>query len=641
MRKGVLLSIRPHHPPASSEPAQAVTFGLFRFDLRTLELTKSGRAVPLTPQPARVLAALLTPPGRLCTREELVESAWGASTHLDAEAGLNTAIRRIRRALGDSATAPRFLETVPRRGYRFIAPVEPRDATAPPAERRSARPRPGWRTGLSVGAFAVLAAVAWMRTDIEGTAPVAEPEAEAFAPQATGPTEVVLEVETPESGGRDLRMAAHGLADQVRLRFADHPSVRLIAAEEWTGRGDPDRLLFRVEPGERPDQAFIDVRWLEGTTRSADARLLGEGLPILATGVALDHFVSVREDVARLIANRFEVTLAPTVAKHGPVDPEAWKLFLEALALLEKGGCPTAGAVSLLQQSLLRDQGFASAWYVLAGAQLLDANLCSSRPVEASTALEAAEKASALAPAWPDPVQLRAGILVQAGRVEEAMELLNEAAPRFPESPWMELRRSEVLRYAGDLEQAREVFSRVLEANPAAVLQADTVAYPYAYLADWPQFLDLLPARQGPFYRFYRGLALARMGEVGAARQALSEGIREPGGNAFGSLSQALLAILEGREEEARLTLEQLARRRAANGVGDGEMTFKLGQLMTWAGDRSRGAELLELAVEQGFFCAECLEGGGLAESLAGEPAYERLLESASERGRAFRRRFG
>jgi DNA-binding winged helix-turn-helix (wHTH) protein len=99
-------------------------FGPFELDLDSCELWKSGVRVKLQMQPFRVLGLLASQPGRLLTREEIQREVWPDGTFVDFEQALNFCIRQIRSALGDQATTPRFIETLPRRGYRFIAPVE-------------------------------------------------------------------------------------------------------------------------------------------------------------------------------------------------------------------------------------------------------------------------------------------------------------------------------------------------------------------------------------------------------------------------------------------------------------------------------------------------------------------------------------
>ena len=106
-----------------TEPAQLARFSVFELDLRSGELRKSGKRVPLQDQPLAILRHLLEHPGQLITREELRHRLWPDDTFVAFEDGLNGAIRRLRDALGDNATTPQFVETLPRRGYRFIAQV--------------------------------------------------------------------------------------------------------------------------------------------------------------------------------------------------------------------------------------------------------------------------------------------------------------------------------------------------------------------------------------------------------------------------------------------------------------------------------------------------------------------------------------
>ena len=103
--------------------SRLVRFGTFEVDLPAGEMRKSGVKLKLTGQPFQVLAILLERPGEVVTREELQKRLW-PDTFVDVDHNLNTAINKIREVLGDSAESPRFVETLPRRGYRFVAPVE-------------------------------------------------------------------------------------------------------------------------------------------------------------------------------------------------------------------------------------------------------------------------------------------------------------------------------------------------------------------------------------------------------------------------------------------------------------------------------------------------------------------------------------
>src|SRR6202163_241391 len=113
----------------SSNGSRMIRFGVFEVDQRAGELRRNGARVKLQEQPFQILALLLERPGEVVTREELQSRLWPADTFVDFDHSLNAAVRRLRDALGDSAENPRFVETVARRGYRFLAPV---NGTAPP-----------------------------------------------------------------------------------------------------------------------------------------------------------------------------------------------------------------------------------------------------------------------------------------------------------------------------------------------------------------------------------------------------------------------------------------------------------------------------------------------------------------------------
>ena len=124
-----------------SVPTESVRFGLFEFDPQSGELRKQGIRIRLQGQPVEILSMLLARPGELVTRDELQKKLWPADTFVDFDRSLNAAIKRLRAALGDSAETPRFVETLARRGYRFIAPVGyPREQAAASLRRRPASP---------------------------------------------------------------------------------------------------------------------------------------------------------------------------------------------------------------------------------------------------------------------------------------------------------------------------------------------------------------------------------------------------------------------------------------------------------------------------------------------------------------------
>ena len=154
---------------------RSVRFGLFELDLAAGELRKQGRKIKLQDQPFQVLELLVNRPGAVVTREEMQKALWPADTFVEFDQGLNTAIKKIRLALGDSADNPRFIETIPRKGYRFIAPVEPGPREASAGPQNVAPPEPRRSRRLIWIAAAITIAIAGALVTFGLRTPLAEP----------------------------------------------------------------------------------------------------------------------------------------------------------------------------------------------------------------------------------------------------------------------------------------------------------------------------------------------------------------------------------------------------------------------------------------------------------------------------------
>jgi DNA-binding winged helix-turn-helix (wHTH) protein len=126
---------------APSSSRRRIRSGLFEVDLESREIHKNGHKIPLQDQPFQVLAILLERPGSVITREELHARLWPANSFVGFDEGINTAIRKLRVAFGDSAENPRFIENIPRHGYRFVAPVDRPVSGAPSVNDSIDEPR--------------------------------------------------------------------------------------------------------------------------------------------------------------------------------------------------------------------------------------------------------------------------------------------------------------------------------------------------------------------------------------------------------------------------------------------------------------------------------------------------------------------
>jgi DNA-binding winged helix-turn-helix (wHTH) protein/TolB-like protein len=259
-----------------------LAFGPFTFDTATLALFKDGVTVRLQPQPARVLALLIQRAGTVVSRDHLRAQVWAAGTYVDFERGLNFAIAQIRAALGDSAEAPTFIETLPKRGYRFIAAVTaitPQAASIAPAlpepEPARAADSPAaarrWVAALGVVTAAVVFAL-W----------------QPWTPGAVRVAVVSFDNET----GRDT-------FDAVAVSIADQTVARLAAP------GRVDRLAVIGNSAQlRQPRSFRDIQAI-GRAVDAEYVVLAQ-MKTDATKVRLiAHLIRVRDE-AHVWANVFD-----------------------------------------------------------------------------------------------------------------------------------------------------------------------------------------------------------------------------------------------------------------------------------------------------------------------------------------------
>ena len=415
------------NPPASS--SRKVRTGLFEIDLASGEVQKNGRKLPLQEQPFRVLAMLLERPGEVITRQELQARLWPADTYVGFDEGLNTAIRKLRTAFGDSAGNPRFIETLPRRGYRFIAPVtesatandlpliadaiglkngeavldsEPA-VSAPdyPTLAPNIRKRP-WKPAVLVTALLILAltvATYMMRTRRpSGSAPAKramlailpfqnlsnDPKQEYFSDGLTEETITDLGQLSPENLGVIARTSAMAYkhTDKTISQIGRELGVDYILEGSVRREGGEARVsaqLIRVS-----DQTHL---WAQNYDRE------------------LEDMLDVQNDLGRSIAEQVSANLTPQqkveLSKKHSVKPEAYDLYLKGRFYWNQR-TPDAikESIRYFQEATAKDPSFALAYAGLADAYNISNILGVYSPRESfPQAREAATRAIQLDPA--------------------------------------------------------------------------------------------------------------------------------------------------------------------------------------------------------------------------------------------------
>jgi TolB-like protein/DNA-binding winged helix-turn-helix (wHTH) protein len=214
-------------------------FGAFQFDAATGELWLEGRRVRLQRQPSRLLELLVSRPGDVVSREEIRQGLWGDDTHVDFERSLNFCVAKLRSALRDNAASPRFIETVPTRGYRFIAPVQTGAASVDaPASIKPRQPPQRW-WAVAAGLVAVLGAVGVQQLWQQRHSPA--------------PPKIVVVPFHNETGTADLDRVAKGVSDATVARLAT-----------------PERLAHLLVIGNASDLPF--------SFKPANMKAMGESL---------------------------------------------------------------------------------------------------------------------------------------------------------------------------------------------------------------------------------------------------------------------------------------------------------------------------------------------------------------------------
>jgi TolB-like protein/DNA-binding winged helix-turn-helix (wHTH) protein len=219
-------------------------FGVFEFDAGTGELWRERRRVRLQRQPSRLLELLIARPGEVVSRDEIRQALWGDDTHVDFERSLNFCVAKLRSALRDNAASPQFVETVPTRGYRFIASVEAAATPSGPAHADAASPimplrqprQPWWLWAAALAAVLVFAGA----------------EARWQRPAPAVPTIVIVPFHN-ETGSGDLDRIAKGVSDATVVRLAT-----------------PERLPYLKVIGNASDLSF--------SFKPANMKAMGESL---------------------------------------------------------------------------------------------------------------------------------------------------------------------------------------------------------------------------------------------------------------------------------------------------------------------------------------------------------------------------
>jgi TolB-like protein/DNA-binding winged helix-turn-helix (wHTH) protein/tetratricopeptide (TPR) repeat protein len=564
--------------PDSANTPGRLRFGVFEADLQSGELTRRGRRVRLQEQPLSVLVMLLQRPGELVTREELQSRLWPDTT-VDFDHGLNKAISKIREALADSALSPRFIETVSRRGYRFIGDV----VAAPPAAGEAEPSGAPARASLDGrGAWLRRPVATWTLTAAAVGVLLAGGLAWTLRPTPRRDDAIRSLAVLPLanfSGDASQDYFADGMTDELTSRLGQFGNLRIISRTSAMAYGGARKSLPEIA-----HELHVDAVVEGSVVRSGDRVRINVDLISAATDQRLwgqsyagdlRDTLTLQDGVARDIAEQVRATLGlqpeTTAQTSVPVEPEAFDDYLKARSFLDKRtGDGLRSAIIYFSHATVIDPNFAEAYagmadaYALAGdweygvlppaEAFAEAKAAANRALtlneglsEAHTALafaldlyawdwKSAEReylrAIELNPNYPTAHQWYGWHLMVTGRTDKGIEQLRIAESLDPMSAIIGADLADALtvdrRYADSIRQSE----KTLEIDPSFALA-------YGQL----------------------GQTYTQEGQYGEAISALNRAIALGGHSGAFDSQLAYADALAGRAPEARTILADMERR--------------------------------------------------------------------------------
>jgi TolB-like protein/DNA-binding winged helix-turn-helix (wHTH) protein/Flp pilus assembly protein TadD len=593
---------------SATPPVQTVRFGVFELDVRAGELRKRGVKIPLQGLPVQVLTILLENPGHVVTRDELRTRLWPADTFVDFDHSLHNAIARLREALGENANSPRFVETLPRRGYRFIGPLDSPvvPQSAAPAVKRSGPFRrallPAVLVLLAVVVVLVGLNVGGVRSRLFGK-PVSAALIDSIA---------VLPLKNL-SDDREQDYFADGMTEALITDLGKVSALRVISRTSVMRYKDTNKPLPEIA-----QELQVDAL-VEGTVARSGDRLRITANLVQASPERhiwaetyernLSDVIALQNDVARTITQQIEVQLTPEehvrLSASHPVDPEAYKLYIKGRYFWVKRNRESFDrAMGYFQQAIDRDPTYAAPYsgladcYVLFGSSFDVGGQAPSdvQPKAKAAALKALEldnsladahnsiayvkltydwdwtgaeaefkRSLALNPGYAHGHHWYAHLLLSSGRREEALAESNRALELDPVSPIINLHLGWHYLYTRQYDRALEQLAKTLELDPDYALahwyrglaHEQKRMYPEA-LREMGRAKDLLPRNLAVLCDI--GHVYAVSGDKGNAEKVIAALEEESAHRYVNAYELALIYVGLGQNDQAFKSLNRAFR---------------------------------------------------------------------------------
>jgi DNA-binding winged helix-turn-helix (wHTH) protein/TolB-like protein len=627
----------------TSSGRSPLRFETFEFEPNTGELCRDNHPIRLQEHPRQVLIALLERPGDVVTREQLRERLWGAETFVDFEHGLNTAVKKARQALGDSAESPRFIETLARRGYRFIGQIESETSPRPstPVATRAVERRALWRTAAAILLVAGAVAV-WFAQRHAGTK-TALPAGEQLA---------VMPFRVMTAGSTDSAYLGVGVADAITTRLANtrqiavRPTTAVLEYQDAQSNpaalaaslGVRHLLLGTIQPTEQVYRVTVQL-------------VRADGVAIWGRSFDEPHatLLQLQDHVAEQVVEALRVELSPPERARLHVrytnNPAAYDRYLRGRSLLVNyTEANMREAIGQFEQALQLDANYALARTGIATA-------C------AWFSVRYAHEAAAVAWARRADDEARRALAQDAGLADAHLAIASAAGTEYRGFDWRvvinesgtalaldpsldlaHLARMRAYYHLGLFDEARQEGVRARAVNPSANVERDRLEialmlFGGQYSGAVNEAARLVSETDAPAARQYLGLARYYAGDAKGAREMLGSIRRGDDPDVRAQASLASVEAATGMRNEARARIVEILR----GSELDHHVAYSVGAALAQVGDLDAAVRWLTRAADTGFPCYPWFERDPLLDPVRQHPQFVELsarLRTAHEQMR-------
>ena len=637
--------------PANSlnrTPKTVVLFGVFEADLRSEELRKNGVKIRIQDLPFRALKLLLRRPNEVITREEFRQALWPGDVFVDFDLGIRSAIKRLRDALGDSAENPIFVETVDRRGYRWIAPThvseaasatgatsaEPEESDAASGANESAvkTPAPDSATAttrikrtVSIAALAIIMAVVLLRGSGWKQRLFGNPD--------FGLVQSVAVLPFDNAGSdKDADFLRLALPDEVAnvLSYVPSLSIRPFAT---TSRYSGANLDLQQAGRQMGVTSIVTGHYLragdqlEVTLEAVDVAN-NRSIWRDTISVAAADKIAMREQITSQVRQGLVPVLggssAPWETGTRPQSEEAYDLYLRSIAVPHDVG-PKKDAIAMLERAVGLDPGYAPAWAALGMRYYYDAIFGGEGEAMLKRSDSAFERALAL-----DPNLISAaGALItnqaDRGNIGAAYAQASALVKRRSESASAHFVLGYVLRYAGLLDEAARECDAALKLDRGNY-QFRSCSWVFSRLGEPQRAMDFARLDPGSDWAA-RQTAFILIGQdkPAEARQSIQRMSHNP------LMGHDLLQACLDPQQASQLEGSAKAVETAALAGVDAEPRYVFGTLLSYCGQKDAALRMLRSAIEQNYCAYQSLQSDPLLVKLRGTPEFSELLSAAKQ----------